>query len=558
MNERIRIELLLAAVLAVYANSLLNGFTYDDEAYVLHNPAVKSFSLSGLLQPTSFNNVFRPMTFGSFALNWAAGGGWALGFHLVNVLLHAAVVVLLYVLLKELLEPLPQGSIVAFAAALLFAVHPIHTEAVASIVGRSELLAAGFLLAAWLLHLDDRPVLSLVCLLLALLSKESAVVFLPLVMAGDYVRGKRKPLTRYGWMAGVIGLYLLLFWRVEGGRFGEKSVSFLDNPLASLPAHWRVLNALGIGWKYVGLHFYPARLSSDYSYNAIRLYASWWHLAPALVATVLVLGAWLWAVWKRQSAWTLAGVIYLFGFAVTANLFIPTGTIMGERLAYLPSAGFCLLVALLWAGLERRESRLAWTVLGVLLTVLGARAALRNRDWRDNFTLFAADARSVPGSARAHGNLGREYMKRGQLEAARSEFQTALAIWDDYPITLENYGLVESWLGHYDNARRLLESALSKTQKGTLDYDQTEVSLAVQLIKLARTEEALELLNRVIKERSECASAWSSRAVIHQQRGEVAAAKADAEMALTLNPVDGQAKNVLTALNGMAGRSSPR
>jgi len=558
MNERTRIVVLLTVALLVYGNTLLNGFTYDDEAYVLRNQVVKTFNVHGLFQPTRSNNVLRPVTFGSFAVDWMIAGARPFWYHLVNVLLNAAVSLLVFLILRVLLEGLPRGETVAFVSALVFAVHPIHTEAVASIVGRSELLAGGFLLLAWLLHLQDRKIMALACLVLALMAKESAAVFLALVLAGDYARGKLKPVARYVQIAGTTAVYIGAFWWLKGGHFGEKSVSFLDNPLASLPVGLRIPNALCIAWKYLALHLYPATLSYDYSYNAIRLYSSWRYFLPATVGVILVLILWGWTIWTGRKAWALAGAVYFGGFAATANILIPTGTIMGERLAYLPSVGFCILVALAWMQLENRRPEFARAVLIILLIALSARTVIRNRDWRDNFTLFAADTRSVPGSARAHGNLGREYMKRGQLQAARSEFQTALAIWDNYPVTLENYGLVESCLGHYDNARRLLESALSKTEKGSLDYDLTEVSLAAQLIKLGRTEEALELLDQVIEERSECASAWSSRAVIHQQRGEVAAARADAEMALRLDPINGQAKNVLSALNRTVGTSSPR
>src|SRR5580693_645720 len=355
MNERWRVALLLAVAILVYGNTLLNSYTMDDELYILRNPAVTSPSLKGLFEATKSNNIFRPFTFATFALNWAVGGAQPLGYHFFNLLLNAAVALLLYLVLRTLLEAVPQGTTVAFAAALLFAVHPIHTEAVASIVGRSELLAVGFLLAAWLLHLHDQHILSLLCFALALFSKESAVAFVPLVLAGDYARAKVKPLHRYGWIAGVALLYLAVLWHVQGGRFGAIGVNFLDNPLTRLPASLRIPNALRVAWKYVGLHIYPATLSCEYSYNAILLYSNWQHTVPAVVGAAFVLALWIWALWTQRREWVLAGAIYLAGFAVTANLLVPTGTIMAERLAYLPSAGFCLLVALLWIRLENHQ-----------------------------------------------------------------------------------------------------------------------------------------------------------------------------------------------------------
>lgn len=548
MSERTRIGLLLAVAMLVYANALHNSFTYDDFLYVLNNPGVTSATLKGFFEPTKVGNVFRPVTFATFALNWALGNVHAWGYHLLNLLLHAAVTLLLYLVLRTLLESVARGETVAFAAALLFAVHPIHTEAVASIVGRSELLATGFLLVAWLLHLQDRQVPALACFVLALMSKESAVAFLPLALAGDYVRGKLKPLVRYGWIALVAVLYVGVLWKAQGGRFGELGVDFLDNPLTIVPAKLRILNALRIAWKYVWLLVFPAKLSYDYSYNAIRLYADWRHTLPAAVAAAVVLGLWAWTVWKRQAGWVLAGAIYLAGFAVTANVLVPTGTIMGERLAYLPSAGFCLLVALIWIGLEKYRPKIAWAVLVAILAAFGARTIIRNRDWRSNFTLYSAAERVVPGDARMHANLGGFYMDSGQLEAARTELQTALRIYPDFPDALEFYGLTEARLGHDQEALPLLERALSSTRKESTRYNDRAVNLAALLIRLGQNDQAFNILNKVIQDSPECSRAWSNRAVIYYRRGDLASAQFDAQTSLHLEPGNAQARDLLSAL----------
>jgi tetratricopeptide (TPR) repeat protein len=557
IGERWKIALLVVVALLVYGNTLWNGFTLDDHGYILHNPAVTHFSVRGLFEPNRANNVLRPVTFATLALNWAVGDDHPFGYHLLNVLLHGAVASLLYLVLGKLLEPVRNGTTVAWVAALLFVVHPIHTEAVASIVGRSELLAAGFLLAAWLLHLGDRLIPSLLCTVLALMSKESAVVFLPLAVAGDYARGKLKPLARYAWIAVVVLLYLGVFWTLKGGRLGEVSIAFLDNPLASLPAIWRILNALRIAWKYVGLLVYPATLSSDYSYNAILLYANWQHNASALVGALLIVGFWIYLTRTGRREWFLAGAIYFSAFAATSNLLIPSGTIMGERLAYLPSAGFCLAIALLWARLEHYRGKLAWAALLIVSLALATRTVARNRDWRDDFSLFSTDMRAVPGSAKIHGNLGVEYKYRGQLDAAIREFQTALRIYPSFPEVLEVYGIVLSLKGSDEEALRLLERALSLTPKEGVDYDFRAVSLAAQLSKMGRTDESLNLLNQVIGESPGYARAWANRAVIYYQRGDRERARSDAETALRLDPANMQAQSLLNSL-GHPAEVEPR
>jgi protein O-mannosyl-transferase len=553
MTERIRIELLLVAALLVYVNALPNGFTFDDGSYILESHAVKTFSVTGFFQPTAVNNIFRPLSFATFAVNWLFGGAHAFGYHLVNLLLHAAVTLLLFLLLRMLLEAVAGGETIAFAAALLFAVHPIHTEAVTSIVGRAELLAAGFLLAAWLLHLQDRPAWALVCFALALLSKESAVVFLLLGLAGDYARQKFKPLSRYGWIAGVTAVYIALLWKVQGGRFEKGPYTFLDNPLANLPANLRILNALRIAWKYVALQAYPATLSCDYSYNAILLYANLRHTLPYATLTALAIMVWVWAAWTKRTAWMLAGAIYLAAFAATANILVSIGTIMGERLAYLPSAGFCLLVALIWFELGKRKPAAGWILLGVIVAALGIRTLVRNPDWKDNYTLFSKDLLAVPGSARAHKNLGDEYLHRGQAEEAVKQYQTALRIYTDFPDAMENYGLAEARLGNKPEARKLLEDALSQTSETSPYYDVLKVNLARYLTVLGEADDALKLLNEAIANSPGYALAWSSRAAIRYERGDMASVRSDAETALRLDPTNIQAQALLKDLNVPAG-----
>ena len=271
MSEKTRMAILLAVAALVYGNTLWNQFVFDDEAYIIRNKPVTNPCIQGFFTPVKATGVFRPLGFASFAVEWKITGGKPTLFHADNLLLHVVVTLLFYLVLQKLLESVPHGTKIAFAAALLFAVHPIHTEAVAWITGRSELFAAAFVLAAWLLHLEDWPLFSLLCFALALLSKESAVELLPLALLGDYLRGKFKPAIRYVAVSGVCLSYLLLVWFQKGGHLGIVGVNFADNPIYTLPAMWRILNALRIAWKYVALQVYPATLSCDYSYNQILL-----------------------------------------------------------------------------------------------------------------------------------------------------------------------------------------------------------------------------------------------------------------------------------------------
>jgi Tfp pilus assembly protein PilF len=348
---------------------------------------------------------------------------------------------------------------------------------------------------------------------------------------------------------------------MQGGRFGEKGISFLDNPLASLPTNVRILNALRIAWKYVALHFYPATLSCDYSYNSIKLFAGWSHAALAAFGISFVLALWSFALVTGRRGWALAGSLYLIAFSVTANLLVPTGTIMAERLAYLPSAGFCLLVALIWVELEKRYERLGWTMLALVLLIFAGRTFARNRDWKDNFTLYSAAVSAVPHSAKMHANLGGELLQRNQLEAAANEFQTALRIYPPYPEAMEFYGLVQSRLGQDQQARQTLEKSLTLIGKDNINYSFTAVNLAGVLMKLGANDQALKLLDDVIAATPDYSRAWSNRAVIHLRSGDRSTARSDAERALQLDPTNAQAQTLLNVLNAplsaIARKQSP-
>ena len=549
MRLRSQIGWLLGAAVLVYADSLLNSFTMDDELYILRNPQVTQHSAWLLFHPNTVSNVYRPVTFFTFAMNWIAARYQPFGYHAINLLLHLAVVLLLFFVLREILQGSAHYEPVCFAAALLFAVHPIHTEAVSSVVGRSELLAAGFLLAAWLFHLQDRYILSLFCVVLALLSKESAIGLLPLAVAGDYAKGQLKSWTRYAAIAVVSFLYVGALWKIQGGHLGAAAVSVLDNPLTLLPASLRVLNAVRIAWKYVALLLFPVTLSCDYSYNQILLYADFRHLLVPAIAAMAVVLAWIWAIWKKKSGYIVAGAVYFAGFAATSNILTRTGTIFGERLAYLPSAGFCLLAALAWQWLADRHRNAAIAVLALVVAALGIRAAARNRDWRDNTALYTQAGDAVPNSAKMRTFRGIVYLGAGQFDRSRSDLQAALNIYPEFPDAVEAMGLLEARTGNPKEALNWMQKAVDMSDHRDIDYDYRTVNLAALDIQIGRLDDAMKLLNHDIAESPNYSRSWSNRAVVRLKLGQIAEAREDARTALALDPSNLQARSILEGPN---------
>jgi len=401
------------------------------------------------------------------------------------------------------------------------------------------------LLAAWLFHLQDRYLLALLCFALALLCKESAIGLLPLVLVGDYAKGKRKSWARYAGIAVLTLLYVGALWKIQGGHFGAASVSVLDNPLTLLPARLRILNAVRIAWKYVGLLIFPATLSCDYSYDQITLYANWQHLLLPLLGALALFALWICSLAKRNAGLLLAGAIYFTGFAATSNILTRTGTVFGERLAYFPSAGFCLLVAACLTWLITRQRVAALTLLGVATAAFGARTIVRNHDWRDNASLYLAGAASSPNSAKMRAFRGIVYMGQGKTELSRQDLEAALRISPDYPDAVEALGLLQVRTGELQGALEYLQRALAISSGADFDYDYRAANLVALQIQMGKLDDAMKLLNRRIAESPNYSRLWSNRAALRLMLGQVAEARQDAQTALRLDPSNAQARGVL-------------
>jgi tetratricopeptide (TPR) repeat protein len=466
----------LGVCVLAYANGLTGDFTYDDKAIVRDNPRIRAparlseiFTTQYFGGPRGTGTGYRPALLLGFAVQWWIHGGQPVPFHVVNVLLHGIVTLLLAKLFLRLSLPPPT----AFGAALLFAVHPIHVEAVTSIVGRGETQAAalslGFVL--WSLKfVDRRPrrglwlALALTSYLLACLNKESAaaapgILFVCLMWRGDgglFARGSaalRRGLPVYaGCAALLLGVFRARSVVLGGALKGASTGIFeLENPLAPLSLVERIRNASGVFFRYLGRMALPLRLTSDESAWSIPLFRphEWLGWAcPALLAALLI--ASLWRLRRR----VLAALGFLFlcvASLPTANLAFPTGTIFAERLAYLPSAGYCLIAAAWIVGAARRADAIArwrWGVLAALALALAGRTVIRNPVWESDETLFTNMVRVSPGSAKAHYDFAYMSAERGNLRRALEHYIRATEIFPKYWDAWAGRGRMERLLGN--------------------------------------------------------------------------------------------------------------
>jgi hypothetical protein len=503
------IALVIIAALAVYANSLWNGFAYDDVWIIQRNDRVHQLKDLSLIWLTpywpSFGTqlgLYRPFAIFAFAIEWAISGGAPWFFHLVNVLLHAGVSVLAYLLIERLFS-----ARAAFAGALIFAIHPVHTEAVANIVGQNELWAALGVLGSCLIYvsrpegigLDWKRRMAIFALfVVALLAKESAVVLPGLLVLLDFVQGRvqasRASLVRYarGIMSMVIGFtalligYLALRHSVLGNLAGTDAAPGLPH----LREENRILNALRAWPEFVRLSFFPLDLSVDYSPAMI--------LPVESISPMILLGMFLVLASVALMLATpivpragLAAGWFVISLLPVSNFFFPIGVLIAERTLYMPSLAVCFLAGWAWEAVgdsvQRETRRLAVALAVVVVLFFGGRTIVRNPDWDSIITVWRSLIRDHPESYRAQWLNALSAWNGGQIDLAERYFQLAERIWPRDSQMLSEFANFYIGQRRYGKAIEYLE----RSRDMTPFVPRTHELLAYAYLQADRTQDAL-------------------------------------------------------------------
>jgi tetratricopeptide (TPR) repeat protein len=553
-----------AAAAAVYANSLGGALLYDDVNAIVTNGLVRTGDVGRILSEPSWwgpsrGPLWRPLTTLTFALNSALHGLDPFGYHLVNLVLHAAVSVgILFVFVRATGAPR-----IAFAAALLFAVHPVHTEAVTNIVGRAELVAAGgFFLAWWCWLAADAAgeaaparrwtwiAAAVVAYFLAMCGKENAVALPAVLVLPDVLRSRdgaigatiRRHLSAYVALAVTAAVFVVLRSAIIGEL--TPTADLLDNPLGRMSAGARLSTTVAVIGLYAARLIFPYWLSADYSYDQIAAVTTPLDVRfLAGVAVVLGVPAMVW--WSRRRLPALAlGLGFLVAtFAPVANVFFLIGTIMGERLVYLPSAGFCLAFAAAFATLDAQPRSAAvriqprWSAgfvvpLALVFVLYGARTVARNRVWSDPLTFFTTMTADAPRSARSHRELGLALAASGRFDEARHALERSLAIKPEDASTLYNFGNVVSQQGRFDEAVELYQRALRAKPDFTIAMENLGNAESMR----GNQQEALRWLQRARELEPESPGLEMNIANTLYRSGAIAEARDAYERALALAP----------------------
>jgi tetratricopeptide (TPR) repeat protein len=432
-----------AAVLA-YLNSFQGAFQLDDYKVVLSDPAVRSWA--GWW--SDLGRGIRPLLKLSYAINWATGLG-LFGFHLANLLIHLGNSILVLLLARKLTGSSSQMGSVALFTALLFALHPIQTEAVTYVAGRSASLMAFFYLAslAAYIHgrLEGRPLLtyalSPALFLLALAVKETAATLPAALLLWEITRqdrpfGLREALASQAAHLGVLASALAAFLAIPGHRV------LIEYSFALRGLYENLLSQIHGQVTLLTHYVLPGRLNFDPDLPTLTR----WSWGLALEAGILgsALAAGLWSL-KRRTLVSFA-ILWVFLHSMAVYAAVPRTDILNERHLYLGAFGLFLLAGLGFSWLADTWPKLRLPVAAAacaLLIVLGLFTAERNAVYRSEIRLWEDTTAKSPGKARVFNNLGYAYFLAGRNEEARKAWLETLRIDPAHELARNNLTLLD-------------------------------------------------------------------------------------------------------------------
>jgi protein O-mannosyl-transferase len=459
----------MIALLALVSSGLgvLNRFAYDDVYVIEQNPIVHTLRASYRLFAMPYwpiqwgGDGYRPLTMLAFRLEWAIGHGAPVVFHAANILLYIVTSVLVFWLARRLL-PLT----FAWLAAALFAVHPVHVEAVANVVGQSELLVACALVGATLIYLRERQrgqlrpwgaVAIAFLYAVACFAKEHGIV-LPAILVAAELTVLEDAATARQRIARLRPFYLALL-AVAIAFIGVRSLVLADHavggfapftPFAALHTspRDRILTALGVVPHWVRLLFWPARLSSDWGPPEIEI-AQGLRITQLpgflLLAAILALAV---VLRRRQRTMSFGICFAAITLLPSSNFILPAGIVLAERTLLLPSVGAMLilgeLASLVVEAVGRRAAdtrRLVITLatpVAVILVLGAARSAQRTRVWHDNDVLLRQAVIDLPGAYHPHYMLGAWDFRLNRLREGEIEIRKALSMFPYDPMMALN------------------------------------------------------------------------------------------------------------------------
>ncbi len=501
------ILLLTAAV--PYLGSINGEFVFSDIPLVQEDPFYKEarpftdcWKRDYWIESMS-QGLYRPLTVYSYWVNAKVSGIYSPAFRAVNLALHIITVFIVFSLALRL----GLTRMAALLAAVLFAVHPLHTEAVIPAFGRGEVLCGLFIFTGLLFHtyVARNPLYSIgtaICFIFACWSKEHGVALIPLCILYDIYSGRLK--IRGGIFQKGLGVYFIYLFalavivlvrlKAMGSLLPSMSnfTAFLDNQLALCSHPVRIMSAIDIQGLALLKFAWPLTLSHDYSYAQLLPLKSVFDISGIAVAVLVFSTPFilmrLFPELKREIGFFFLS--YLVCVLPAANIITPTGTIFAERLYYIPSIWLCFASACILMRISHKiDGRLFTTLVILAILALGIRTCLRASDWHDQRSITIAGTRTSPLSVKTWNNLAVELAHSNDFNMAIASCDRALGIYPNYGTALMNRAFYNIKLGNFDSAEKDLRKLISLGTPNPEVYNK----LGAILANSGKSAEALEL-----------------------------------------------------------------
>ena len=499
------IVILMVVAFAVNARTISYEYTYDDAVFTSSGNLIDISSMGGMsCIPALFthgknycfdkssNGSYRPLLPATFAVEHSIFGFNPTASHFINLVLFCVLIMLLFRLLRRIFNNL--SPYIPFVILLLFELHPVHTEVMASVKSRDEILALLFTAMSMLQtfkYIDGgnkmkHLVLSGLYFFLALLAKESPVCFVAIVPLTLYFftnTDLKRTLTATAPYFIMTVIFVLIRGMVLEGGAGD--VAITENTLVGAANFSQRLGTiLIIQLKYLLLLVFPHPLSFDYSYNQLPITDVTNIVAIISLIIILALVAYAVINIKSRNVYAYCILFYLFSMGVTSGLLIQIGATMGERFLFIASLAFCIAVVLLLAKLFKVDTanatyettkNFSYLIIGVLVLYAGKTMA-RNEDWKSNLDLFKSGVITAPNSWRSQNCLGVEYKRMATAETnpqvqakdcaeAIKYYNNSIAIYSKKADTHADLGAIYFMLKNYDSATVHLKRALELNPK---------------------------------------------------------------------------------------------
>lgn len=512
----------------LYGNSIHNNYTLDDDIITRNNDFVQQgiggighiFSKGFLYGFNRANDQsYRPVTLTSIAIEKQFFGNNPHVHHFFNVFWYAVTAIFLFLTLIKIFRK--YNYVVPLFITLLFVAHPVHTEVVANIKSRDEILSFMFCIMAVYCSLQyycyNKPryfeFLSWGLFFIAVLSKETALAYAAVVPMVYYffTDFSLKKIFILSIPFGVLVIvYLFLRGHILDSITFNEQMEVINNSImaAKTPAD-KLATTIFILGKYIWLLFVPLALTFDYSYKQIPVVS---FSSPETLLVIAIYAALIgYALFrlKRKDPVSFGIFYYMITMILVSNLFVKIGSTMGERFLFTSSLGFCIaigfiIIRLLKIKVDTLRPKLTtlYTVAGIILFAYSVKTIARNSDWKNNYTLFEADVINSPNSARAHQSLAITYTdtanrtmdpatKANFFNKAIKEYDAALKILPDYSEALYNMGWNYYSMGNYDSAAAAFERCVKVDPKyanayndwGVIYFNKKDYSKAISIFE---------------------------------------------------------------------------